>query len=169
MSANNLTEILVDLVEAQIKANIATALTEVKTARNDALVSMEPPQSYFIYSPAYGYRTPAVFIIADNIDFRLGLGQNHINAKHKINVAVVIEDKDAERLTIKAYRYQAALNKVLEQVSLSDTGNTVQYIVKVIRAEYSSLYTNAQKPDDPMGVFRKEVLLELEVENFENY
>lgn len=171
MSANNLAEIAVDLIEAHIKANIGTALTEVRTARADAFVTTEVPQSYFIYPKPtpWGYRCPAVFVIVENIDFKLDRGQNHINSRMKINVAVLVEDKDLDHLTVKAYRYQAALNKILEETALSDAALTVRYIVKVIRAEYSTVYSNAQRDGDPQGAFRKEVLLELEVEDFEQF
>lgn len=169
MSANNLSEIAVDLITAHIESNIATALSEIRTARADAFVSTEVPQSYFIYPQAYGYRTPAVFVIAENIDFRLDRGPNMINAKIKINVTVLVEEKDLTRLTVKTYRYQAALCKILQQTRLTASDNSVTYIVKVIRAEYSPIYTNAQQADDPTGAFRKEVLLECEVEDYENF
>jgi hypothetical protein len=169
MTANNLSEIAVDLITAQIKANIPDALAEVRTSRDDAYVTTEPPLSYFDYPHAYAYRSPAIFVIVENIDFRLDRGPNCISAKLKVNVNVVVEDKDMSRLTAKAYRYQAALNRVLQQTRLTSSDNSVVYIVKVIRAEYSPIYTNAQAAGDPTGVFRKEVLLECEVENYENF
>lgn len=169
MSANNLSEIAVDLIIAKIKADIPAALAAVRTARADAAVVTSPPRTYFTYPKAWGYNLPAIFVIVENIDFRLDRGPNHISALQKINVSLLVEDKDLENLTIKAYRYQAALQRVLQQARLTPTDNSVVYIVKVVRAEYSPIYTNAQKENDTGGVFRKEVLLECEVEDYENF
>lgn len=169
MSAMNLSEILIDLVTVKIKADIGAALAEIRTSRNDAYVSTEVPQAYFDYPMAWAYRTPAIFTVVENIDFRLDRGQNMTAAVVRLNVNVVVEDKDLERLTAKSYRYQAALCRVLQLARLTDTDESVVYIVKVIRAEYSAIYTNAQAKDDPQGVFRKEVRLECEVEDYENF
>lgn len=169
MTAMNLSEILVDLTIAEIKSKIPAALQDIRTSRADAFVSTEVPQAYFTYPFAWAYRTPAIFVVVDNIDFRLDRGQNFTAAVVRLNVNVVVEDKDLERLTAKTYRYQAALCRILQQCRLTATDGSVVYIVKVIRAEYSQIYTNAQAKDDPQGVFRKEVRLECEVEDYENF
>lgn len=169
MGSNNLSEIAVDLIIDHIRQNIAAALADVRSDRADPIVNTEVPQSYFIFPKPWGYRTPAVFVIAENIDFKLDRGQNHINAMIRMNVGVLVEEKDLERLTIKTYRYQAALHKLLNETRLTNTSGSVVYIVKVTRAEYSPIYTNAQAPNDVQGVFRKEVRLECEVEDYENF
>lgn len=171
MTALNLSEIAVDLLIAKIKTDIPAALADIRTSRNDAFVSTELPQNYFDYGvpKPWAYRTPAIFVICDNIDFRLDRGQNHTNAVVRINVGVVVEDKDCERLTAKTYRYQAALCRVLQESRLTASDDSVVYIVKVIRAEYSPIYSNAQAEGDVQGVFRKEVRLECELEDYENF
>lgn len=170
--AQNLTETTVILIRDYLKANMAQALASIRTERADAQVTTEAPKNnnYFIAPRQAVYNAPGVFIISDRIDFRLGSKQaNHINALVRVYVSVVVEDRDTTRLTIKAYRYQAALHQLLAQTSLTTATNDVKLIVKVTDATYSPEYTNAQKSGDPQGVFRKEVLLTCEVEHYENY
>lgn len=170
MAGVQLVETAIDLIETQLKNNIGTALANIRTQRADAAVSTEAPRDYFIYPRAKAYRTPAVFIIADEIDFRKEqLGANHVNAINHINVSVVIEDKDAEKLTIKAYRYQAALFACLDQVPLISADEQVKITVVVKNASFSPLYSNMDSPDAPEAVFRKEVALKLDVYHYENY
>jgi hypothetical protein len=70
MSVHYLAETAVNEIQSLIKDNISDVLAALRTDRGDAKVSTEPPQSYFFYEEAKGYRTPAVFIIARNIDFQ---------------------------------------------------------------------------------------------------
>ena len=167
MASYKLTEISVDLIQTHLKTNIATALTDVRTDRADAKVTTEPPRSYFIFPRAKGYRLPAVFTIAEESDFRLETGPNFINALEKINVSVLIEDKDRGSLTIKAWRYQAALAKLLNNTALTNVGNTVKIVTKLVRNSFSPIYTNAADEESTAAVFRKEVVLELDVEHYE--
>lgn len=166
-ATRHLIETAVDLVTDQIKANIGTALADIRVNRADNFVTMEPPRDYFIYPKAKGYRTPAVFVIGDRIDFlKERRGANHINAAIRLNVTVLIEDKDAERLTTKAYRYQAALHQVLDQVRLNSADNKATLTCVIQSAGFSPLYTNLAD-GDPQAVFRKEVSLEMDVFQFE--
>lgn len=169
MSVRHLTETDVDLIIEHIKTNIAATLAALRISRNDPVVTTEPPRSYFIYEKAAGYRTPAVFVIADNVDFALERGANHINAISNINVTVLIEDKDAEKLTIKSWRYQAALHELLANTRLTSADNAVTIVTKVLRVSYSPLYALKGREDDPQAFFRKEVALECAVEHYENF
>lgn len=113
-------------------------------------------------------KPPCVFIVGKDTNFRLGeAGANFIDAINRIDVSVVIESKNAPDLTYQAYRYQAALHKLLAQTPLLNEDLSVKIVCKVERAIFSATYTNAQKPNDAQGVFRKEVLLELDVEHYE--
>lgn len=168
--ARHLTEWAVDLVTATVEANIAAALADVNaTLPPDApALSYEAPRDYFIYPRAMGYRTPACFVIADRIDFqKREKGANHINANVRINLTVLIEDKDADKLTRKAYRYQSALHQLLDQVQLMSTDQAVKIVVVVQNAGFSALYSTTEDPNAPGAVYRKEVSLELDCYHFE--
>lgn len=165
MSAQNLLESTITNIETQIKSNIANYLGEVRTSRTDAKVTTEPPVEYFIYSPAIGYKTPAIFTIADSIDYRLSNGQNHINALIRVYVSCVVEDRNQTNLTLKVFKYHDALHKCLDRQHLIDGANRVQNIIKVTRADISS--TQTQKMSSVDGPFRKEIMLTLEVEHYE--
>lgn len=156
-------------IKNYLKANMAQALLNVATVHPTyPIVAVDPPADYFIYSNAKAYRTPAVFIIPERMDMKKReRGQNHINAETRLNVTVVIEDKDAERIYLKAYRYQSALVGLLDQVSLTTADGKVKIVVVIENAQFSPLYSDAKDPNDPRSIFRKEVSLELAVQHYE--
>jgi len=162
-----LVEISRDLVLDQIKANIASSLALVRTNRNDPQVTTEPPKSYFIFDGAHTYQCPAVFAVVDSMDVpEPQTGANFVNALLRLFVSVVIEDREADKLTIKAERYQAALFDILHWRRLEDLPNNLKIWVRVVRCSFSPLYTKER--GDDLGEFRKEVSLELEIKHWEN-
>ena len=168
MATRHLVETVVDLIEEKLKAELPAALADIRINRNDNFVTMEAPRDYFIYPRAMAYRTPAVFLIGDRIDFqKREKGANHINCNIRVNITVVIEDKDAERLTTKAYRYQAALHQVLDQTQLTTVDEKQKTVVVISTATFSPLYSNMDDPTAVNAVFRKEVGLELECFSWE--
>lgn len=169
MSSNELVEIAVDLLEAKIKAEIAAALLDVRTDRADALVTTEVPRSYFIYDSAQVYRCPAVFISPKDIDFDKDLGANHINASVNIRIAVIVEDKDMRLLNKKAWRYQAALHKILNQAQLVSLDNKVKITTIVRGASFSREFTLAQAEGESRGMFQKEVALDMDCRHREGF
>jgi hypothetical protein len=166
----HLTEWAVDLVTAKVKADIADALASVNsTLPPDApMLSYEAPRDYFTYPKAMGYRTPACFVIADRVDFqKREKAANYINANVRLNLTVLIEDKDADKITRKAYRYQAALHELLDQTQVVSADGKVKITVVVQNAGYSALYSNTDDPNAPGAVYRKEVSLELDCYHYE--
>ena len=157
------------LIKNYLSANMQAALLDVASVHPTyPVVSVEPPTDYFIYTHARAYRTPAVFIIPERMDMKKReRGQNHINAETRLNVTVVIEDKDAERIYLKAYRYQSALAGLLDQASLTTDEGKVKIVVVIENMHFSPLYTDAKDVTDPRAIFRKEVSLELAVQHFE--
>lgn len=169
MSAPQLSEKVRKMIMAEIKAKIATALAEVRTDRDDKLVTTEPPRSYFIFDGAHTYQCPAVFVVVDDIDTDEEKGPNHVNAKVSMYVSVVIEDTEADRLTIKSERYQAALFQVLHWITLQDDAKNVKIWSRIRRCTFSPVYTKKRMGSgETTGEFRKEVVLDLEVKLFEN-
>jgi hypothetical protein len=166
--SNDLIEVAMAMIQAEIKAKIATALQSIRTDRADAKVSTEVPRSYFNYESATTYRCPAVFIIPKDTQFKLDQGANHINAVINAHVAVVVEDKNLPLLVSKSWRYQSALYKILNQASLTSADNKVKIVLNVQRATLSPEFTTAQKQGDVDGMFQKEVALEIEVRHFES-
>lgn len=166
-AAPHLVEKTRDLILTAIKANIATALNDVRLDRADPSVTTEPPKSYFIFDGAHTYQCPAVFVVVDTAEFpEEQTGANFVDATMRIFTSVVIEDREADKLTIKSERYQSALFEILHWATLQDDAKNVKIWVRVVRCSFSPLYT--KKRGDNMGEFRKEVSLELEVKHFEN-
>jgi hypothetical protein len=160
----------VNLIKDFIKSGITAQLNMQNAlyASEKPNVTTEAPHDYFIYPKAQGYRTPAVFIVPERQDFKKQeRGANHINAETRLNISVLIEDKDAERLYLKAYRYQAALMGLLDQASLTSSDGKVKLTVVVENAQFSPLYSLTKDPSAPNAVFRKEVWLECSVEHYE--
>jgi len=166
MSASNLSEITRELVLGKIRSDIAASLAAIRVMRADPIVTTEPPQSYFIYQSIAQYRTPAVFAIVEDMDFKKERGANHVNATVKINISVVVEDRLGDNVVIKAERYQAALYDILDEAVIDSSDNTLRVVVIVKRAMFSPVY---MKDDKSQSAFRKEVLLECEVEHYENF
>ena len=167
MASFKLTEIGVQLIETHIKTNIAAALADVRTDRADARVTTEVPKSYFRFARARGYDSPAVFVIAEGFDFRATEGWNYVYGTHDIKVAVLVEDRDRYNLTTKAWRYQAALTKLLDQTTLQSGDGSVKIVSKILRNTFSGIFSEAADTENPMTVFHKEVICELEVEHYE--
>ncbi len=170
MSANLLFEESSDMIVAHVRANIPAALDSLAFQWGDNLVSLQEPRSYFIYEEAKGYQCPAIFVLAEDADFRQAKGANYVNALAYFNVEAMIEDRNAELLTRKAYRYQAALESVLQAEPIVNAERTMKIVVKVVRAGFSPIYT-AQDVDQntPKGMFRKAMWLSCEIEQYEKF
>jgi hypothetical protein len=167
MSKAQLVETTRDLILDTIKSQIAVKLAGIRVDRNDPIVTTEPPRSYFIFDGAHTYQCPAVFAVVDSMDFpEPSTGANHVNAIVKMYVSVVIEDREADRLTIKSERYQAALFEILHWTTLQDVPKNLRIWTRVVSCQFSPLYTKPR--GGSMGEFRKEVSLELEIKHFEN-
>ncbi len=164
MASQNIVEFTVNAVIAELKAKMPTALAAVRTDRNSATVTTEPPVDYFIYEKIIGYKSPAIVVVAGDVDFRLANGQNSISALITTYVSCIVEDRVADNLTVKTYRYSDAIYSVLNRAHLINTQNNSQSIIKITRMDFSKTVDNKSKVETP---FRKEVMLTLEIEHYE--
>ena len=174
MGKRRLTEGTVSLIRDYLKANMAQALADTRADRvsaNDKNVftTTEPPNSYFIYPRAKGYRPPAVFVIAPTFDKKKERGANFIDATVRVNVSILVEDRDRETLQIKSWRYQSALDELLDQYQLTSSDGKIKLTIIVNSISETPMYTDAKEEDSPDAVFRKETVLECDVEHYENF
>lgn len=166
-SAYKMIETAVNLIQAEIKAKISAALA-AQRAIHDPDVTTEPPKEYFIYEGAQTYRPPAVFTIAKNTDIRdPQMNPNFIDAAHDILCAVVVEDRVERLVTIKSWRYQAALMQILHQTTLTNPDQSVKLVIRVQSCDYSEIVSQKSPGAPDAQVFRKEVSLRLHVEHYE--
>lgn len=164
---SQLVEISRDIILDTIKAEIAAALAGIRTDRADSRVSTEPPRQYFIYDGAQTYQCPAVFAVVERANFPdEATGSNFIDARVSVNIGIVAEDQDAEKLTIKVERYQAALFQILHQRQLMNAAQNVKVWTRVTDIDFSPIF--ARQQSQGMGQFRKEAVLKLEVQHFED-
>lgn len=170
--AQSLIETTVTLITEHLQQNFPSAMAGVRSIRPDNVVTTEVPpiESYFTYPMARGFRPPAVFVISDEIDFRNEQsGANFISAQMRVNVSVLVEDQDKAKLTTKAWRYQTALSSMLTETQLLSDETNVKIVCVVRRATFSPIYTNAKNEDSSEALFRKEIVLELDVDHYENF
>ena len=161
--ARHLVESCVREIQAALKSGIPAALTDIRINRADNLVTLEPPRDYFVYPKAMGYRTPCVFIIGDSINFqKREAGSNFVNANVRINVTVLVEDKDAERIMMKSYRYQAAIHQVLDQTQFDTADGKCRFTAVIQGASFSPLYSNTEDSSSSQAIFRREIALEVD-------
>lgn len=160
----NLTERITYLIKDYLVANLPNNLTYVRSDRNTD-VNITPPNEYLMFFPAHAFRAPALFIVCDSIDMMLDRGQNHINAEMKYFINVVVEERDLERLQKLAWRYQDAMFKTLDQVVFEEE-TKFKAVVKITRVEYSGDYSYKNESSS-LSSFRKEMLLELQVEQYQ--
>lgn len=161
--------LLADYLRSNLPAQLQMASSYWTSQSSYPNVTVEPPNDYFIYPRAQAYRAPAVFIIPERQDFKKRERQaNFIDSETRINISVVIEDKDSVSLTYKAYRYQAAMVGVLDQAVLTSADNKVKITVVVANAQFSPLYSSEKDPQASGAVFRKEVWLECDVQHYES-
>lgn len=167
MSYRRLGEGCRNLIIDYLKAGLPDALNEVGAAAKDPQMTLEDPRQYFVYEKPQGLALPAVFVIVDSINFRIAEKQaNHVNAKARVNVSILVEDQDEETLTYKADRYLSALHGVLDQANIVAEDGAQALTVVVYNATFSPRYM-AQEAQGDGGKFRKEVLLECQVELME--
>lgn len=166
MTSERLTELSVTLITEHIRANIKARLDEVNADRGDFKVTTEAPRSYFIFPTAKVYNPPGVFVISTDLDMRWGKGANHINALERMVVAVVVEDRNERLLTIKGWRYQAALAKLLQFANLVSVDSVVKLITRVTRLSFSEVKEGTGADEK---TFRQETVVDLEVEHYENF
>ncbi len=170
MIVYSITESSIKLVQKHLQDNIATALANLRSERNDPKVSSEPPKkdSYFIYERAVGYQPPAVFTIADDVDFQNSAGPNTVLAVVKARVSVVVEDILQDNLTVKAWRYQDALYALLNKTVLVSANEGVKIVVVVQGATFSPVFTQDTDVKSARNTFRKEVVLNCDLNHFES-
>lgn len=147
-----------------IKQEIDQALLDLRTDRPDNIVNTDPIVEYFIYPKAIGYQTPCVFVLGRTAQYLQERGQNHINAQISVQVSIVVEDQDAERLTYKCWRYSDALHSILDQAEIVSDDGKVKNKIKVVTSEFGDTVQMRSQTESP---FRMEAMLVLEVEHYE--
>lgn len=159
-----------DLIVAYIKATIPAVLTEIRDDRNaekNLGVATPIPKEYFIAKNYTALQPPSVFVICDSIDFKKDRGANHINATAKYGIAAVCEAQTTQDATRIAWRYQAALSQILDNLSLTSVDGTFRIKVIVRNAEFSEDYEVSTRPNNPAQRWRKGVQLKCDVEFYE--
>lgn len=162
-----LTEGATQLIMDCVRANIAAALDVVSAQAGLPKVSTENPRSYFIWAKPQGYQLPAIFVISDDLDFKIEERKaNCINGQSRFTVSVLVEDQNEDDITYKAWRYQSALHYVLDGTKIVSTDGSLAIKIVVYHHRFSPVFSQDGVPG---GQFRKEVVLMCNVEHIESF
>jgi hypothetical protein len=160
-----------NLIISYLQANLPTALNVVAAAQpGNPAVSLENVRHYYIYEKSKALDCPVLFVICDSIDFRIQEKKsNFLNAKDRFRISVLVEDQDTARLTVKADRYLSALHQTLDKVDINSTDGTLSLRSVVYRASFSPIFSRKEVNDatGDGGHFRRECVLECEIEHYE--
>lgn len=156
------------LIIDHITTNIDAALAVVDAARTDSAVGLEPPRTILNFPKAKLYETPAILVIVEDIVFQNDAGPNFVKSISRTIVSTVCEERKADLLNLKIWRYQSALFDLLAQRQLVDTVNNIKLFIVPKEINYSELYTK-DDPESGEMTFRKEAIFELEVNHVENF
>lgn len=174
-NSRRLVEYTCTLMRDKILSDLKAALDQVWSDRADEMnwpLTLEMPEaaSIFFHTPAQVMKAPALFIIAEDSNYRKReKAANHINSLDRVNVAIVVEDRTQELLTKKAWRYHAALHQVLDQAILTSSDQTTRLAVVVTNSVFSPHYSDSKNPASDSSTFRQEFALECSVEHWENF
>jgi hypothetical protein len=171
MAYRRLAEGARNLIIGHLQANLPGELNAVAAAGpGNPSVTLEDPRQYYIYEKPKALNLPCVFVIASAIDFRISeMKANQVNARDRFQISILVEDQDAEMLTVKCDRYLSALHSTLDLAEITATDGFLSLRVVVYRATFSPVFmrdeVNSSAGDG--GAFRKECVLECEVEHIE--
>lgn len=169
MISSQLVEIATGLILAKLQSDLPGALNQVNTDRttlgDQAGIGIPPPREYLIFEKAQNYNAPSIYVICRSIDFMKERGANHINARMEFGVSALVEAQREVQVTVAAWRYQAAIHKILDQTILTDSTANVRIVCVARSADFSETFSNADT--GRQGVFRKEALLMFNVESYE--
>lgn len=169
MISHQLVEISTNLILTAIQSDIAAALAQVNQDRTtlniQSGIAVPTPREYLVYEKAQNYNAPSIYVICRGIDFKKDRGANHLNSTMDFGVSVLVEDQREYQVVVAAWRYQAALSKILDQRILTDTDANVRIVCIARSAAFSETFSNADT--GRQGVFRKESLIDFDVESYE--
>ncbi len=160
----NITESMIDAVQLQIQSNIKAALDAVAAYRNDPTNVLQEPQSYFIHDQAINLKCPAVYLLADDVDFQNEKGQNFIDAKQQLQVSIVFEAKDMDHCVRGLYRYVDAMFNVLDHWGIESADERSKNVLILSHVSYSGLQN---KSDQQQNIFRKEAMMMFNVNHWQ--
>ncbi len=172
LTARHLVVPAMDMLVAEVKSELPAALTLVRDERNTVInrglpTPIPTTDSYYIAKKYNAYRTPALFFEAEEIDFRKNRGANFLDGTMRIFVAAIVSAQNNDDVNRIAWRYQAALSAILDNLHLTNSDNTFKIIVIVQRAQFSESYSDSTEPGNMAERWRKGVLLECDVEFYE--
>lgn len=166
-----LADLIPQQIEAYLATNMASALSAESAAWPDGITPLVPPEQYYHYEEASPPQCPALYVLQDQIDYRLDAkGANHINALAIVRCGVIIEEFHQSDAARAARRWANVLHKILNEavIDYSPSGTVLaRQIVKVRRTMFSDTFKKDAAASSESGPWRKEFVHELEVEHYE--
>ena len=140
-------EDVVTKIKTTLQASLPAKLDTIETERGDGIVLDDI--AFFsitrLQRDEY-FARPALFILGENTPFTIvTIGGNRERAKYRIEMCVVVEDNDEERLQKKLWRYFEGIKRVL---SLDRRlGETVHSIEVTDLLTFSNVFKESSTPE----------------------
>ncbi len=166
----HLIEPSVDLILTLLKSRLPAELANVRAVANQTTnlgLATPPPKQFFWSKNLKALDPPTVYVIPQSIDFKKDRGTNHVNATASFEVAVVCEAQTTQDVSRMCWRYQAALHKILDQARLTSADSALTLTCIPKGGEFGEEFDPSDKPGKASGVFRKGVLIRMDVEIYE--
>ena len=162
-----LNEDAADLMIAHFKSNFNAYLKDIDFKYSDGL-SLEPveEQSIYISDKYEALQPPAVYFLFGEMAFNYTNDENYLSASNSCVVVLSFEEKDANDMTRKAWRYARALFGIFNLVVLNSADGRLEMKCVPRRLGYSDDKV-ADKMSQRERKFRKDCVLELELMHFE--
>lgn len=153
-----LVERAVDLTIARLRADLNGKISLVRADYADTIPLESVPASNYFIAEAYDpVVTPSVFVVADKTVHDLEYQQDAAQIHHML-VSVIVQERDAQRLTRKAWRFARALWLALHDAGDDDMRTLVDSL------DYGPTWAGRGDARD----FKKDATLRIRALHFEN-
>ena len=163
-----LNETACNLLITQLQDNFNIELQELDNQYDDGS-NLEPlsDQSIYISDKIETLDCPAVYILFGNMAFNYTENPNYLNASTEVAIVLSLEDIGADRLTRKAWRYSRILYGIFNLQDLNDLSGRLK--IKTVPKRMAQTDARiVQKLKKEEQKFRMDIVLELELQHYEN-
>ncbi len=164
MTVKILTEGIVKKIRDHIEANIN--LADVRTQWGTE-VNLVPIKKIYLAPEITPVQTPALIVECLSMS-RNYKGDNYLHSDYDIGIVGIVDNTDAEKLTLSCYRYASAIVELFFNKNFDlavPAGYPVKFNAQVDSIDYDDTYYDDK---GTQKVFRKKFLIKIKASGFEN-
>lgn len=164
MTVKILTEGIVKKIREHITTNINLSSVQ---SQWDTVVNLIPIKKIYLAPEITPVQTPALIVecLSMNRNYK---GDNYLHSDYDIGIIGIVDNTDAERLTLSCYRYASAIVELFFNTNFDITvpvGYPVKFNAQVESVDYDDTYFDDKTTQK---VFRKKFLIKIKASGFEN-